>query len=321
MSATAENLEKAGDPSREIVASRIYNAPRELVWKMWTDPQHIARWWGPKGFRNTIHEMDVRPGGHWRFVMHGPDGRDYDNHSIYIEVVEPERLAYDHVSGPLFHATATFEAEGSGTKVTMQMVFESAELRNRVAEEFGAVEGLQETLGRLEEELANDAAKRDFVISRTFDAPRYLVWRAWTEPERMGQWFGPKSVTMFHSENDLRAGGVYHYGMRTPEGAEIWGKWTYREVAKPQRLVFVATFSDANGGVTRHPMSPQWPLEMLSTITFDEQGGRTTVTVQWEPLNATEAERKVFEASQPSMQQGWSGTFESLERYLGKEQQ
>jgi uncharacterized protein YndB with AHSA1/START domain len=75
---------------------------------MWTDPNHVAQWWGPKGFTNTIHEMDVRPGGVWRFVMHGPDGVDYQNKIVFIEVVKPERLVYDHVSGPKFHVTVTF---------------------------------------------------------------------------------------------------------------------------------------------------------------------------------------------------------------------
>jgi uncharacterized protein YndB with AHSA1/START domain len=137
----------------EIAATRTLDAPRELVWKMWTDPNHIAQWWGPNGFTNTIHEMDVRPGGVWRFVMHGPDGVDYQNKILYREVVEPERLVYDHVSGPQFHATVFFAEEGNKTRLNMRMLFESAELRDKVAREFGAVEGLNRTLGRLEERL------------------------------------------------------------------------------------------------------------------------------------------------------------------------
>src|SRR5262245_27650391 len=110
---------------REIIATRVFDAPRELVYRMWTDRQHVARWWGPNGFTNTIHEMDVRPGGVWRFVMHGPDGRDYQNKIVYTEVVPPERLAYDHVSGPTFSAVVTFAEEGGKTRVTGRMVFES----------------------------------------------------------------------------------------------------------------------------------------------------------------------------------------------------
>ena len=162
-------------------------------------------------------------------------------------------------------------------------------------------------------------ASEDFVISRTFDASRDLMWKVWTEPERMAQWFGPKGVKIFHSKNDLRPGGVYHYGMRTPDGKEMWGKWVYREVAKPERMVFVNSFSDKEGGITRHPMAQNWPLEMLTTITFaEQQEGKTTVTVRWSPINATEAERKVFDTSKDGMRQGWTGTFEQLEAYLAK---
>ena len=305
----------AVNDEREIMGSRVFDAPRELVWKMWTDPRHIAQWWGPRGFRNTIHEMDVRPGGHWRFVMHGPDGQDYQNHNIYVEIVEPERIVFDHVSGPLFRATATFENLGGKTRVTMRSVFETAELRNKVARDYGAVEGMQQTLARLGEHLKR-ASGEEFVIERAFDAPRELMWKVWTDPEHMKQWFGPKGTTGVYSKNDFRVGGTYHYGLQTPNGDKIWGKWIYREITPPERMVFVQSFSDENGGITRHPMAPDWPREMLSTIEFAERDGKTVVIVRWMPLNASETESSVFKAGLPSMHQGWSGTFEQLEAYL-----
>lgn len=134
---------------REIVATRTFDAPRELVFDAWTRPEFVAQWWGPNGFTITTYEMDVRTGGVWHFTMHGPDGRDYLNKFVYIEVVRPERIVYDHVTGPLFRATATFAERGKQTEITVRMVFESAELRDRVAREYGAVEGLHQTLGRL----------------------------------------------------------------------------------------------------------------------------------------------------------------------------
>jgi uncharacterized protein YndB with AHSA1/START domain len=149
----ARNNAATDTANREIVASRVFDFPRDLVWKAWSDPKHIAQWWGPKGFTNTIHEMDFRPGGVWRFVMHGPDGTDYQNKFVYREIVKPERIVYSHVSGPLFEATATFTAEGDKTRVEVRMVFESAELRDKVARDFGAVEGLHQTLERLGERL------------------------------------------------------------------------------------------------------------------------------------------------------------------------
>lgn len=139
---------------REIVTTRVFDAPRELVFNMWTDPKLVEQWWGPNGFTITIYEMDVKPGGVWRFVMHGPDGVGYQNKFVYKEIVEPERITYSHVSGPLFHSTVTFAAQGSKTKITVRMLFDSAEERENVVKKYGAIEGLNQTLGRLEQQLA-----------------------------------------------------------------------------------------------------------------------------------------------------------------------
>jgi uncharacterized protein YndB with AHSA1/START domain len=106
--------------------------------------------------------------------------------------------------------------------------------------------------------------------------------------------------------------------MKAPDGSDIWGKFVYREIEAPKRLVCIVSFSDPKGGVTRHPGSPSWPLEMLSTVTFEQQGGKTKVTVQWLPHNATEAERKTFEDGRDGMKQGWTGTFEQFADYLKK---
>jgi uncharacterized protein YndB with AHSA1/START domain len=159
--------------------------------------------------------------------------------------------------------------------------------------------------------------ERPFIISRTFNAPRDLVWKAWTEREHM-QWWGPKGVSIHHAKLDLRPGGTFHYGMKTPEGREMWGKWVIREIVKPERLVFVNSFSDADGGLTRHPMSPHWPLELLSTVTFVAQGDKTLLTIQWLPLNATDIERKTFDEGHESMKNGWGGTLDRLTEHLAK---
>ncbi len=141
---------------REIATSRVFDAQRKLVWKVWTDPNHIARWWGPRGFTNTIHKMDVKPGGVWEFIMHGPDGIDYPNKVTYLEVNKPERLVYEHgEAGELsfFRVTVTFQELGDKTELTMQMLFETAEQRNQVAEKYGAVEGLKQNMDKLAEYL------------------------------------------------------------------------------------------------------------------------------------------------------------------------
>ena len=141
--------DRSSAEDREIVSTRVYAAPRELVWRAWTEPDQIVQWWGPNGFTTTMHKMDVRAGGAWRFVMHGPDGTDYQNESSYIEVVKPERLVYEHQSGPRFRATVTFEDEGAKTKLTMRMLFETSAERERTVKVFNAVEGQKQTLARL----------------------------------------------------------------------------------------------------------------------------------------------------------------------------
>jgi uncharacterized protein YndB with AHSA1/START domain len=163
-----------------------------------------------------------------------------------------------------------------------------------------------------------------FIVSRVFDAPRDKVWKAWTEVERLKQWWGPAGFKVHTCKLDLRPGGSMHYGMTAPDGSDVWGKFAYREVEAPKRLVFINSFSDPKGGVTRHPMAPTWPLEMLSTVTFEEignnpkgQGAKTKVTVQWIPADSsTEIERKTFDEGRASMKQGWGGTMEQFADYL-----
>jgi len=137
-----------------IVGVREFDAPRELVFEAWTDPKHLSQWWGPHGFTTTTSAFDMRPGGVWRFVMHGPDGRDYENRITFDEIVPPERLAYHHGGGndvePVqFRTTVTFEDIGGRTRLTMRGVFPSAAERARVIKEYGADKGLVQTLSRL----------------------------------------------------------------------------------------------------------------------------------------------------------------------------
>lgn len=157
-----------------------------------------------------------------------------------------------------------------------------------------------------------------FVISCLLNAPRDLVWQAWTGRKRLMQWFGPKGFTMPAAKMDFHPEGIFHFCLCAPAGEEMWGKWTFREIAAPARIVLVHSFSDEDGGVTRHPLSPTWPLEILSTITFQELGDRTRLTVGCLPHNATDAERETFDASHASMAEGWNDAFEQLAEYLAK---
>jgi len=145
---------------REIVITRIFDAPRELVWEAMTNPKHVVNWWGPNGFSTTVEEMDVRPGGIWKLVMHGPDGTDYPNKSIFTEIVKPARISYSHGGGKKggpgaqFEATWTFDiVEADKTQVTIRMVFPSTAARDMIVKEYGAIEGGKQTLARLAEYL------------------------------------------------------------------------------------------------------------------------------------------------------------------------
>lgn len=158
----------------------------------------------------------------------------------------------------------------------------------------------------------------EFVIKRAFNAPLKRMWQAWTEPEQMAQWWGPKGFKAEIKTLDLKPGGLFHYRLVSPQGQEMWGRFVFREIVPEERLIFISSFSDETGGLTRHPLHEAWPLQMLSTITFAGTGSKTTVTVKWAPYEATESERDTFEKGKESMQAGWTGTFEQLEGYLDK---
>jgi uncharacterized protein YndB with AHSA1/START domain len=434
---------------REIVATRVFDAPRELVFAMWTDPKHVGNWWGPRGFTTTIQEMDVRPGGTWRLVMHGPDGRDYKNRIVYLEVVKPERLVYKHEpeegSEPVsILVTVTFAAEGAKTRMHMQMLFPTAEELQRVEQKYGAIEGLQQTLSRLEEELgkapivveqflvasvdmvwkaitekkqmtqwffetidsfrpevgfetkfnvrtgeksyvhlwkivevvpgerisydwryegyagdsrvtfelssvdhvtklrlihegqesfrgedpnfskenctagwraflgtrltqylqkAGAAANRVLVLTRVFDAPRELVFRAWTEPKRVAEWWGPKGFTNSRCELDVRPGGAIRIDMRGPDGTVYPMTGKYNEVVEPERIVFTAWAVGPEGRNL---------FEVLTTVTLTEQGGRTALRMEARVVEATPEAAPSIAGMRP----GWEQSLDRFGEYL-----
>ena len=452
---------------RGIVISRVLDAPRKLAWQALSDPQHLVHWWGPRGFTTTIERLDFRAGGVWKLIMHGPDGANYPNKSVYMEIVPHERVVYAHGGGRAggtgvhFVATWTLEAlEAGRTRLTVRLECSSAADRDRLVGEYRAIEGGTQTLEKLGEHLAKipvvvertydapvdvvwraitdldqmkqwyipnietfkpevgfrtefnvregdqdylhlwevtavvpgrmiacrwrfggypgdslvtialspeggktkltltheglesfrpeenpalargefargwanligtalkefvektgTAAGREFIITRVFDAPRATVWQAWTEAEQLQRWFGPKGCTVLACSLDLRPGGLFHYCLQTPDGHVMWGKWTFVEIEPLEKLIVIMSFSDAQGGVSRHPLSPTWPLETLSTMTLTECAGKTELTLRWAPHAATETELLTFNLSHESMKQGWTGTLDQLAAYLAQ---
>jgi uncharacterized protein YndB with AHSA1/START domain len=161
---------------------------------------------------------------------------------------------------------------------------------------------------------------KPFIIRRTFAAPRERVWRAWTAVDELKQWFSANGFTMAHAAMDLRPGGTFHYGLRSPDGQEMWGKWVFRAITAPERIELLHSFSDAQGGIAVHPMAPTWPRELLSTTTFREEQGHTTVEIRWTVWNGTPEEHQTFDAdcAHDGMTHGWTGTLDQLAAHLAK---
>lgn len=163
---------------------------------------------------------------------------------------------------------------------------------------------------------ANSVIAKVFSISRTFHAPRNIVWKAWTDRDALAQWWGPKGCPIEVTVLDVKPGGLFHYAMALPNGDKWWGRFVYREIEKPSRLVFVNSFSNENGDITRAPFSAHWPLEVLNEVTFTEGGGKTTIRLEGGPIDPADEERAAFESMFKSMEQGFGGTFDQLDDYL-----
>lgn len=160
------------------------------------------------------------------------------------------------------------------------------------------------------------AELKPFIIEHDFTAAPAAVYDALTEPAALGQWMGPKGCKLTVAKLEAHPGGMFHYSMTMPNGVVMWGKWLFRELQPPTRLVVEQSFSDQAGGVTVHPMSPSWPLATLSTTMLMPHGTGTRLRLEWLPLNATPEQIATFDAAHEGMRMGWSGTFEQLAAYL-----
>jgi uncharacterized protein YndB with AHSA1/START domain len=315
---------KAKKETNEIKISRVYDAPVKAVWDAWTDPKQTAQWWGPRGFTLTTHSKDLKPGGHWSYTMHGPDGTDYPNTTKYFEVVKHEKLVYDHGGHedrpPLFRVTVLFSEVKGKTKMEMTMALATVEAAKQT-KEFIKKAGGNGTWDRLAEYLAKETTgKEKFVINRTFEAPLETMWEMWTDPKHFAQWLAPTGMSMEFLSADIRAGGKTMYMMQG-HGMKMYGRAHYLEMEKPRRMVYTQEFCDEKGNQSRHPMAPTWPAVMQTTVTFTAEGpDETRVTVEWEVVGqATSEEMQTFINGRAGMSMGWGGSFDKLEAYLEKQ--
>ncbi|MBI2385881.1 MAG: SRPBCC domain-containing protein [Elusimicrobia bacterium] len=302
---------------REIVITRLIDAPVPRVWRAWADNDEIVKWWGPHGFSDETRSREFKEGGIWKHVMIGPDGVKYLNTAKYVEIVPEKKIVVKNGGGKEFDekgvgfvSTITFKAVGDKTELTMRLECMTAAMKKRAVEEFRAIEGGQQTLSRLDAHVAGQ-----FVIFRLVDAPRERVWRAWTDAKEMGAWFGPKGAETTHSDLDLRVGGSYHYAMRSG-GVEMWGLATYQEIEKPAKLVYLQRFSDKDRGLGVHPLAPTWPKKLLTTVLFQDFGPKTLISLYWAPIEASAVELKTFSDGMSGMNQGWGGSFDRLDAFL-----
>lgn len=310
--------------SNELHLTRLYDAPVKLVWEAWSDPKKAAKWWGPRGFTITTHSKDLRPGGHWDYTMHGPDGVDYNNVTDYLEVVPFQKLVYDHGGNrnenrpPLFRVTVTFEEVKGKTKMDMTMTFPSVEvaieLKKHIKQAVG--NGTWDRLGEyLEEEMTHNDV---FFINRSFETDINTMFEMWTKPEHFSKWLPPTGMTMQFLKADIKVGSEAFYKMTDGKEMTMYGKTKYLEIRRPDLIKYIQMFSNEQGGPGKHPLAPTWPEQMLVTVQLTEEGPKQTrVTVRWDIYGeATPAERETFHVAKPGMTLGWTGSFDKLEDLL-----
>lgn len=314
----------AKNKPNEIYISRLYDAPVKAVWEAWTDPAQAAQWWGPRGFTITTHKKDFKVGGVWHYTMHGPDGTDYPNKTVYHEIEKHKKMVYDHGGfddrPPLFRVTVLFEDIKGKTKMEMTMALATPEAAAET-KKFIKQAGGNATWDRLAEYLEKEATgKEKFFINRSFDAPIDLVYKVWTDPKHFAKWQGPTGSEMKLLHVDIRKGGKTFYCMTTDTGLEMYARAEYLEVS-PTKLVYTQQFCDKDENLSRHPLAPTWPATMLTTITFTSEGAnQTRVTVEWEAYGKfTPEELDTFVKGRAGMTGGWTGSFDKLEDYLAKQ--
>lgn len=307
---------------RELVISRTYPHPRDLVFEMWTQAVHLDQWMGPNGFTTHTSSMDFRVGGEWRYEMRSAEYGNFPNRVRYVQIVPNERLEYEHDGGEGdpngFHVVVTFTTVPGGTEVRLCNILQTRE-DAEAKRAFGAVEFGNQTLSKLGEAIEEEA-HADLVIVRELAAPVEKVWAAWTDPVALGRWWGPKGFGLRVESFELRVGGLFHYTMLPPGGAPpMWGRFHFREISPPDRLSWINSFADERGEIIRPPIAPEFPLEIFNTVTFTPTGTGTLLTLRGRPIRASDADKAVYAGMRASMEGGFNGTFDQLVAYLAEQ--
>ena len=274
------------EQTKDLVIERIFDAPREQVWRAWTDPELFMRWWGPSTFTSPTCRMDVRPGGRYVWSMRDPDGNDYYSAGTFLEVVPPERLVYTDSfadkDGNIIPPSTYGMSDAFPTELTVTVTLEDLGKQTKMRTTFSGMPegpekemtaaGFNESLDKLtnavtkQVRLAIDREKLQITIVRDFDAPQALVWRALTEPALLAQWWGQPGSPMSVDKHELRLGGEWRFVERDAAGNEYGFRGIFRAIEPPGRIVQTFEYEPMAGHV------------ILETLTLTEHDGRTTLT-------------------------------------------
>ncbi len=326
----------------ELIITRTFNASKKDLFNAWTNPDLLKKWWGPEGFSCPVARIDLKVGGKYVYCMRGEigdfKGKDFWSGGEYKKIDAPNKLIISdyfcdkngNKTDPTAHGldknfpkeslvTITFtEKNGKTTLKTSYKLPKSKAARESIKKS-RMDEGWNSSLNKLQKLVENKTKNfkmKEFVIKRTFNTDKKTLWQAFTNEKYMRQWWGPKEVDVIHSEMNLKVGGKYHYCMQNYNGERNWGRMVFKEICKPDKLVFINSFSNEKGELTRAPFPGPWPLEMLTTMTFTEKNGKTTVNISWIPINNTKEEYNVFDKGRDGMVTGWTGSLDRLDKCI-----
>jgi uncharacterized protein YndB with AHSA1/START domain len=254
------------EDTKELIITRLFDAPRELVWKAWTEPERIMRWWGPKGFTAPVSRIDLRVGGEYLNCMRSPDGKDYWSKGVFREIVASERLvmtdSFADEKGNTVPASYYGMSKDFPLELLITVIFEDHDGKTKLtlrhlgmpsgADGVGAEQGWNESFDKLAEYLEADKSTvsgknvpkfelptdREVLITRIFDAPRERVFKASTDPNLIPQWWGPKRYTTTVEKMDVKPGGVWRFIQSDKEGNKFAFNGVYREIEPPEREVY-----------------------------------------------------------------------------------
>ena len=314
---------------QEVLVERELDAPRELVFKAHVDPKLYAQWVGPRGLVMKIDRFEARNGGSWRFIHTEPDGKKHSFHGVFHEVTRPERIIrtfeYENLAerGHAVIETVRLEAlPGERTRLVSQSVFQSVADRDGMFQS-GMERGIEESYERLDELLENlkITEAHELVITRLIGAPKEVVFRAWTDPERIKRWWGPEGYAAPIINIDLRAGGKYLYAMEDHSGKLYWSGGEFLDVAIPSRIALVDYFSDEKGHLcdpTDYGMDKHFPKESNVTVTFEDEHGQTRLNIVYEMPRSAASREAILKSG---MVEGWNSSLNKLETVIREERQ